>query len=142
MLCLSDVTEMQAVPYGGFCVSIPTTYNVVIPKILNDSVDEPDCFCPITIAGEIYNTSSCGCINETILSNSPFYVYKIKESIRIYKLCFNNLTRDINNTVIHFYESLRYCVDRFGHPNDSLPYKQYQKSLKIVIGEFSNITVE
>lgn len=132
------MTHVEKVSLDGLCVDLPSgsTPYVVLPRNLTGSINTSDCSCGIT--SDNYNSSRCSCISETAFSNS-LSVSKVKDTLKIdiYEFCFTNLSAAINNSVIHFYESFRYCTNKFQRAVD-VNFRRYRKSFQILVGENAN----
>ena len=139
MFAIIDVTNVIEVSHDGLCVDIRSDSipYVVVPHNLTDMIDQPDCFCPIIINPQdiVYNVSKCSCISDTMFSNS-LYARKVWERLPTYEFCFRNLSIEMNESVVHFFESLRYCMNKFGRSVD-VNFRRYDKSFKLLVGEYT-----
>lgn len=126
-----DITETQSTSYHGTCTNVESEGGpaVVLPsKTLGN-----DCPCSIVLTtNNDYTLTNCSCASDTIFRDS-FYVSKQMTTSNTYKTCLYNLTREMNNTVIHFYDLYRECTNRDGEERTKA-FRMYLKSLKIVIG--------
>lgn len=119
------------VPTAGFQVDIysSSTPYIVLPRsrVINAT---SDCICPIILNhSELsYNFSTCSCFNDTLFSNS--LTASNLGSGNMYQLKFSDLSGAINNTIVHLFESFRWC-GRNTQVNHKL-YRKYFKSFKII----------
>ena len=131
-----DITERKSASYSGICIDVDSEtggLTVVLPRktIGND--------CPCTISLNNTQTSSnlttCSCIGDTIFMDS-LRVSRSEQPTNTmsYSICFYNLTREMNNTIIHFYDNNRSCTDSNGVPRIR-PFRMYLKSMRIMIGK-------
>lgn len=132
----TDITEELNVPLDGFCLDIQSSAipNVVFPR--RNSSEGRDCICSIIINLPCYDFSSCSCINETIFLSSVYTCKLQHQSPPVYHMCFINLDTEMNNTVIHIFESYRYCIsDEYNFNNYKIKfYRDYRKSFRIITG--------
>ena len=62
-------------------------------------------------------------------------------NVTYYAVCFYNLTKEMNNTNIHMYESIKECHECTGPMQSvrrNVPYRIYFKAFKIIEGEHPN----
>ena len=117
-------------PYDGLCIPILAVENpnVVIPVNANN---KSDCSCPITFKDDC-KFRKCNCIGETIFEHS-LTVCENKNYASddtYFKICLRNMSEDLNNTVLHMYDSYRKCDtdDRLFHL-----HRVYRQSFKILL---------
>ena len=94
-----------------------------------------DCPCSINLSPDnTYTLANCSCSRNTLFLDS-FLAFKWKlESRTTYHVCLLNLTKEMNSTIIHFYELYRVCLDDM--ENERLkPYRRYFQSLKLIMGK-------
>lgn len=80
-----------------------------------------------------YKLSSCSCSGDTIFQDSVIVFRWRLEPITQYHVCFLNLTKEMNLTILHFYELYRFCDDD-GNLRIK-PYRNYVHSFKVLIGK-------
>lgn len=121
------------IPLGGFCVTFVSDVGpyIVLPSMSGGN----DCPCSINLGFDnAYTLSSCSCGDDTIFKDS-FLAFKWRlEQTPMYHTCFQNLTEQMNLTIVHFYELYRICVDH-NERQVVKPYRRYFKSIKLVIGK-------
>lgn len=133
--CKLDVTKVVQASRYGFCVEVQSNLSptIVLPKSTTVAGDRQDCLCPITTRDDC-NLADCHCITDTAFAHS-FNVCRVVEHSNTYSFCFLNLTSEMNDTIIHTYESYRFCSSTDGASVfDFKPHRKYQKSFRISIG--------
>ena len=106
-----------------FSESKNSPINIVFP-----SQGSLDCFCPVVfLEQECYSLRDCSCFNSTAFNRLAVDVCLKEEGM--YVLRAQNLTRDINNSVLHIYHGY-YCKEVY-----IPPYRVYTHSFRIKVGK-------
>lgn len=125
-----DITEKHPTSYNGFCVNVKSGY-IVLPSKNGGN----DCFCAIILDyHNHFDLSRCPCADQTLFASSFNASLQKRSDSYNNIMCFSNLTRNMNNTIIHFFELYRECMDANGEPVTK-PIRVYLQSLKLVIGK-------
>ena len=126
-LSIADLLQPLIVPVDGFHVDI---YSNSTPYIVLPTTTA-DCICPIIVINTCYNFSSCACFDDTPFSHS---IVACRNGTQ-YQLTFSNLNAQINDTIVHLFESRRYCDDiGMDKPPVYKLYRKYFMSFRIIIG--------
>ena len=130
----TDITNELKVPFGGDCINVKSSTGPYIVFPSKESGTK-DCPCAILVKDDnTYLLDSCSCGRDSIFRES-FFAYKFRlESASVYHVCLLNLTTEMNNTRIHFYELFRSCHDNDG-TEVTHPYRNYFQSLQLLIGK-------
>ncbi len=136
LLIFTDFTTDMLVPLGGFCVHILTPRGsfpyIVLPQ------NNTDCICGYPVLETCSTPRDCSCGNDTLFSESLVVCSIDLNNVTHYAVCFYNLTKEMNNTHIHMYESIKECHECSGPMRSvrrNVPYRIYFNAFKIVEGE-------
>lgn len=130
--------EPLKVSINGTCVPVLSNKNpsIVLPKNITNytSANMQDCICPVILKDDC-SFSKCHCINDTVFSEYLDICIESNSSSNYYYYCFPyGLSLEMNNTLIHIFDSFRSCInDTFDIPITK-SYRDYHKSFRILIG--------
>ena len=126
----TDITFNMNVSQQGFCIDVALSNpSIALPKV---NRNERDCTCSLIIPEEdesnCYDVRQCSCINSTMFAET-FTNCESRSQSNSFHLCFSNLSTEMNNTLIFFFETLYRCYG-------TVRYRAYRESFKIVIGRY------
>ena len=136
---LNMTEEDLKVPSTEFCVNLlPKSNSYLVLVKDRKHYSKRDCNCHVYLNGNFLKLFKCYCYCRSG-SNSMSSIHLKQKSENVLQACFSNYSLSLNNTVLHIFESHRYCVhgNCFPRQVETKPYRKYNRLQRILIGELN-----